>query len=265
MATLTATSTGTGMETGTGIPTHIPTILTGQPATASCTDSSAMHYYQQVSVMRLNTCMSSTRIFVNIINRGSVIISHPLPLATSKQMQSLRMPDEIQSDHNTCIHFLWCHCPTLATRKNWQRPRMHFLSPSVQTPHTLCGLHHMHRRFVSKLLQFEHVRDCAVTYFRTFGNLLRHFSDMIDTGPWLLLEMWCERHQFFPPFSLIQRAQLSAVPHPPVFSHVPQRRLLNSFPPLHSAHLHSLCFLHPYTYPKHLLSKIKGLEPSPKT
>lgn len=199
MATLTATSTGTGMETGTGIPTHIPTILTGQPATASCTDSSAMHYYQQVSTMRLNTCMSSTWIFVNIINLGSVIISHPLPLATTKQMQSLWMPDEIQSDHNTCIHFLWCHCSTLATRKNWQRPRMHFLSPSVQTPHTLCGLHHMHRRFVSKLLQFEHVRDCAVTYFGTFGNLLRHFSDMLDTGPWLLLEMWCERHQFFFP------------------------------------------------------------------
>lgn len=40
---------------------------------------------------------------------------------------------------------------------------------------------------------------------------------------------------------------------------------MNGFPPLHNLSLHSrsLCLLHTYTHPKHLLPKIKGLEPSP--
>lgn len=261
MATLTATSTGTGMETGTGIPTHIPTILTGQPATASCTDSSAMHYYQQVSVMRLNTCMSSTWIFVNIINHGSVIISHPLPLATSKQMQSLRNSEWPQYMHTLPVVSLFniSHEEKLAASQD-------------ALPFSLCP-NTSHPLWSSSHAQTFRIKAIAVwACARLRSYVLRNLWEFTQTllwhdRHWTLVAvgnvMWTS--PVFSPFSLIQRAQLSAVPHPPVFSHVPQRRLLNSFPPLHSAHLHSLCFLHPYTYPKHLLSKIKGLEPSPKT
>lgn len=89
MLTASATSTGTGMDTEMGTAVRTPLTLTGLPVTASYTDSSAMHYHQQVRAKKPHN-ISLAHCERNKIKPGFVLtlqayLTFSFFLATSKQ------------------------------------------------------------------------------------------------------------------------------------------------------------------------------------